>query len=235
MPSSTLGTISLALDRESVCVELLAPIGQHAVEPHDSGSSRITLSRSLAQGDFWGSFRRGGGTTLLLSLASIIFALLIATIPMTARRILLGEYSPVGAAIAWGRAAASKALAGGAAAATGGAAGVAGAAAGGGSLAAASGSSGALAGGGTLTSAGGAVMAGGGGVIPGVNAPLTAPPHTPPAVRGHSLVRCSARRREHALQRKGQRYSLFVRSTTQARTRTRGERCSDTRSQRPQK
>ena len=204
------GALSLALDRESVCVELLAPVGQHALEPHDSGSSRIILRSSCAQGDIWGFFDGVEGT-LLLSLASIIFALLIATIPMTARRILLGEYSPVGAAIAWGRAAASKALAGGAAAATGGAAGVAGAAAGGGSLAAASGSSGALAGGGTLAPAGGAVMAGGGGVIPGVNAPLTAPPHTPPAVRGHSLVRRSSRRRKHALQRKDQRHALFVR------------------------
>ena len=172
--------------------------------------------------------------TLLLSLASIIFALLIATIPMTARRILLGEYSPVGAAIAWGRAAASKALAGGAAAATGGAAGVAGAAAGGGSLAAASGSSGAMAGGGSLAPAGGAVMAGGGGVIPGVNAPLTAPPHTPPAIGRHSLVRRSARRRKHALQRKGQRHSLFVRHGSGLNN-TRGERCSDTRSQRQKK
>ena len=124
-----------------------------------------------------------------LALASVIFALLIATIPMTARRILLGEYSPVGAAIAWGRAAASKALTAGAGAATGGAGAAAGAAAGGGSLAAASGSSGALAGGGSLAPAGGAVMAGGGGVIPGVNAPLTAPPHTPTRVWRHSLVR----------------------------------------------
>ena len=157
-----------------------------------------------------GFLQRAGGK-LLLSLASIIFALLIATIPMTARRILLGEYSPVGAAIAWGRAAASKALAGGAAAATGGAAGVAGAAAGGGSLAAASGSSGALAGGGALAPAGGTVMAGGGGVIPGVNAPLTAPPHTPPASGGTRWFGVVARRREHALQCKGQRYSLFVR------------------------
>ena len=137
----------------------------------------------LAQGDFWGSFR-GVESTLLLSLASIIFALLIATIPITARRILLGEYSPVGAAIAWGRAAASKALTAGAGAATGGAGAAAGAATGGGSLAAASGSSGALAGGGSLATGGGAVMAGGGGVIPGVNAPLTAPPHTPPASGG---------------------------------------------------
>ena len=39
MPSSTLGTVSLALDRESVCLELLAAVGKHAVEPHDSGSS----------------------------------------------------------------------------------------------------------------------------------------------------------------------------------------------------
>ena len=61
---------------------------------------------------------------------------------------------------------------------------MAGAAAGGGSLAAASGSSGALAGGARSLPAGGAVMAGGGGVIPGVNAPLTAPPHTPPASGG---------------------------------------------------
>jgi hypothetical protein len=137
----------------------------------------------MSHGDIWGFFHGVEGT-ILLSLASVIFALLIATIPMTARRILLGEYSPVGAAIAWGRAAASKALAGGAAAATGGAAGVAGAAAGGGSIAAASGSSRAMAGGGSLAPAGGAVMAGGGGVIPGVNAPLTAPPHTPPPSGG---------------------------------------------------
>ena len=137
----------------------------------------------LAQGDFWGAFR-GVESTLLLSLASVIFALLIATVPMTARRILLGEYSPVGAAIAWGRAAASKALAGGAAAATGGAGAVAGAAAGGGLLVAGGSSSAAMAGGGTIAPAGGAVMAGGGGVIPGVNAPLTAPPHTPPPSGG---------------------------------------------------
>jgi len=137
----------------------------------------------MSHGDIWGFFHGVEGT-ILLSLASVIFALLIATIPMTARRILLGEYSPVGAAIAWGRAAASKALTAGAGAATGGAGAAAGAAAGGGSLAAASGSSGALAGGGSLATAGGAVMAGGGGVIPGVNAPLTAPPHTPPASGG---------------------------------------------------
>src|SRR6202000_2227681 len=86
--------------------------------------------------DIWGFFHGVEGT-ILLSLASVIFALLIATIPMTARRILLGEYSPVGAAIAWGRAAASKALTAGAGAATGGAGAAAGAAAGGGSLAAA--------------------------------------------------------------------------------------------------
>jgi len=137
----------------------------------------------LSKGDLWGSFNGLEGS-LLLSLASIIFALLIATIPMTARRILLGEYSPVGAAIAWGRAAASKTLAGGAVAATGGAGAVAGAAAGGGSLVAGGSSSAAMAGGGTLAPAGGAVMAGGGGVIPGVNAPLTAPPHTPPPSGG---------------------------------------------------
>jgi len=137
----------------------------------------------MSHGDIWGFFHGVEGT-ILLSLASVIFALLIATIPMTARRILLGEYSPVGAAIAWGRAAASKALTAGAGAATGGAGAAAGAAAAGGSLAAASGSSGALAGGGSLAPAGGAVMAGGGGVIPGVNAPLTAPPHTPPASGG---------------------------------------------------
>ena len=137
----------------------------------------------MSHGDIWGFFHGVEGT-ILLSLASVIFALLIATIPMTARRILLGEYSPVGAAIAWGRAAASKALTAGAGAATGGAGAAAGAAAGGGSLAAASGSSGALAGGGSLAPAGGAVMAGGGGVIPGVNAPLTAPPHTPPPSGG---------------------------------------------------
>jgi hypothetical protein len=137
----------------------------------------------LSHGDIWGFFHGVEGT-ILLSLASVIFALLIATIPMTARRILLGEYSPVGAAIAWGRAAASKTLAGGAVAATGGAGAVAGAAAGGGSLVAGGSSPAAMAGGGTLAPAGGAVMAGGGGVIPGVNAPLTAPPHTPPPSGG---------------------------------------------------
>ena len=137
----------------------------------------------LSHGDIWGFFHGVEGT-ILLSLASVIFALLIATIPMTARRILLGEYSPVGAAIAWGRAAASKALAGGTVAATGGAGAVAGAAAGGGSLVAGGSSFAAMAGGGTLAPAGGAVMAGGGGVIPGVNAPLTAPPHTPPPSGG---------------------------------------------------
>jgi len=39
-------------------------------------------------------------------------------------------------------------------------------------------------GGGTLAPSGGVAMAGGGGVIPGVNSPLTAPPHTPPASPG---------------------------------------------------
>jgi hypothetical protein len=65
----------------------------------------------LGQGDLLGFFQGVEGT-ILLSLASVIFALLIATIPMTARRILMGEYSPIGAAIAWGRGAASKVLAG---------------------------------------------------------------------------------------------------------------------------
>ena len=82
----------------------------------------------------WGAFHGLEGT-LLLSLASIIFALLIATIPMTARRILMGEYSPIGAAIAWGRGAASKVLAGTTmAAATGGTGAVAAAGAGGGGV-----------------------------------------------------------------------------------------------------
>src|SRR5271157_2861685 len=53
----------------------------------------------LGQGDLLGFFQGVEGT-ILLSLASVIFALLIATIPMTARRILMGEYSPIGAAIA---------------------------------------------------------------------------------------------------------------------------------------
>jgi len=123
----------------------------------------------LGQGDLLGFFQGVEGT-ILLSLASVMFALLIATIPMTARRILMGEYSPVGAAIAWGRGAASKALAGATMAGGGGSL------AGGGMLAAG--------GGGTLAPSGGGVMAGGGGVIPGVNSPLTAPPHTPPASPG---------------------------------------------------
>jgi|SRR5271157_380040 len=138
----------------------------------------------LSQGNIWGFFQGVEGT-ILLSLASVMFALLIATIPMTARRILMGEYSPVGAAIAWGTGAASKALAGiTMAAATGGAGAVGGAMAGGGGSMA--GGAGALAagGGGTLMPSGGAGMTGGGGVIPGVNAPLTAPPHTPSASPG---------------------------------------------------
>lgn len=97
----------------------------------------------------------------------------------------MGEYSPVGAAIAWGTGAASKALAGTTmAAATGGAGAVGGAMAGGGGSMA--GGAGALTagGGGTLMPSGGAGMTGGGGVIPGVNAPLTAPPHTPSASPG---------------------------------------------------
>ena len=144
----------------------------------------------LSQGNIWGFFRGAEGT-ILLSLASVMFALLIATIPMTARRILMGEYSPVGAAIAWGTGAASKALAGTTmAAATGGAGAVGGAVAGGGGMAGGGGSmaggAGALTagGGGTLMPSGGAGMTGGGGVIPGVNAPLTAPPHTPSASPG---------------------------------------------------
>ena len=47
----------------------------------------------IDHGDFWGSFHGVEGT-MLLSLASIIFALLIATIPMTARRILDGGIQP---------------------------------------------------------------------------------------------------------------------------------------------
>src|SRR5664279_13542 len=138
----------------------------------------------LGQGDLLGFFQGVEGT-ILLSLASVIFALLIATIPMTARRILMGEYSPIGAAIAWGTGAASKALAGATmAAATGGAGAVGGAMAGGGGSMA--GGAGALTagGGGTLMPSGGTGMTGGGGVIPGVNAPLTAPPHTPSASPG---------------------------------------------------
>jgi hypothetical protein len=138
----------------------------------------------LNNGDLWGAFHGLEGT-LLLSLASIIFALLIATIPMTARRILMGEYSPIGAAIAWGRGAASKALAGTTmAAATGGTGAVAAAGAGGGGSLASGGGMLAAGGGGTLAPSGGVAMAGGGGVIPGVNSPLTAPPHTPPASPG---------------------------------------------------
>src|SRR5271157_5219025 len=138
----------------------------------------------INNGDFWGSFR-GAESTILLSLASIIFALLIATIPMTARRILMGEYSPIGAAIAWGRGAASKALAGTTmAAATGGTGAVAAAGAGGGGSLASGGGMLAAGGGGTLAPSGGVAMAGGGGVIPGVNSPLMAPPHTPPASPG---------------------------------------------------
>jgi hypothetical protein len=136
----------------------------------------------LGQGDLLGFFQGVEGT-ILLSLASVMFALLIATIPMTARRILMGEYSPVGAAIAWGRGAASKALAGATMAATGGTGAVAAAGAGGGGSLAGGGML-AAGGGGTLAPSGGGVMAGGGGVIPGVNSPLTAPPHTPPASPG---------------------------------------------------
>jgi len=131
----------------------------------------------LGNGGFLGFFQ-GVESTLLLSLATVIFALLIATIPMTARRILLGEYSPVGAAIGWGRAAAAKAFAGGAMAATGGTGAAAGAAAGGGGSLGAGGGALAMGGGGTLAPSSGVAM-GGGGVVPGVNAPLTAPPHTP--------------------------------------------------------
>jgi len=138
----------------------------------------------LNNGDLWGAFHGLEGT-LLLSLASIIFALLIATIPMTARRILMGEYSPIGAAIAWGRGAASKALAGTTmAAATGGTGALAAAGAGSGGALAGGGGMLAAGGGGTLAPSGGVAMAGGGGVIPGVNSPLTAPPHTPPASPG---------------------------------------------------
>jgi len=138
----------------------------------------------LNNGDLWGAFHGLEGT-LLLSLASVIFALLIATIPMTARRILMGEYSPIGAAIAWGRGAASKALGGTTmAAATGGTGAVAAAGAGGGGSLAGGGAILAAGGGGTLSPNGGATMAGGGGVIPGINSPLTAPPHTPPASPG---------------------------------------------------
>ncbi len=152
----------------------------------------------MSHGDIWGFFHGVEGT-ILLSLASVIFALLIATIPMTARRILLGEYSPVGAAIAWGRAAASKALAGGAAAATGGAAGVAGAAAGGGSLAAASGSSGAMAGG-RLARFG--RRCGDGRRWRRHPGCKRAPDGTAPyssTIGRHALVRRSSRRRKHAL------------------------------------
>jgi hypothetical protein len=138
----------------------------------------------LGRGDLLGFFQGVEGT-ILLSLASVIFALLIATIPMTARRILMGEYSPIGAAIAWGRGAASKALAGTTmAAATGGTGAIAGAGAGGGGSLAGGGGILAAGGGGTLAPSGGFAIAGGGGVIPGVNSPLTAPPHTPPASPG---------------------------------------------------
>ncbi len=136
----------------------------------------------LGQGGLLGFFQGVEGT-ILLSLASVMFALLIATIPMTARRILMGEYSPVGAAIAWGRGAASKALTGATMAATGGTGAVAAAGAGGGGSLAGGGML-AAGGGGTLAPAGGGAMAGGGGVIPGIHSPLTAPPHTPPASPG---------------------------------------------------
>ena len=164
----------------------------------------------LAQGDFWGSFR-GVESTLLLSLASIIFALLIATIPMTARRILLGEYSPVGAAIAWGRAAASKALAGGAIAAT--------------RRSRCCGRRsrrwrfacccqrfiGSI---GRRRHAHFRRRCGYGRRWrrhPRCECAVDGAASHTTGVRGHSLVRSSARRRKHALQRKGQRYSLFVR------------------------
>ena len=97
----------------------------------------------------------------------------------------MGEYSPIGAAIAWGRGAASKVLAGTTmAAATGGTGAVAAAGAGGGGALAGGGGILAAGGGGTLAPSGGVAMAGGGGVIPGINSPLTAPPHTPPASPG---------------------------------------------------
>src|ERR1019366_10310772 len=114
----------------------------------------------LGQGGLLGFFQGVEGT-ILLSLASVMFALLIATIPMTARRILMGEYSPVGAAIAWGRGAASKVLAGTTmAAATGGTGAVAAAGAGGGGSLAGGGGMLAAGGGGTLAPSGGVAMTG---------------------------------------------------------------------------
>ncbi len=166
MPSSTLGRFHVRwIENFFVwnCWALLACTftalmsALHLAEPSD------VISRNNLLGYF-----QGVGTTTLLSLVSILMSLVIVTIPFTARSILLGEFSPVGAVLLFlGRAAAKVAKD----TATKAAAGATGAGSGGGPVLAGAGPA---SGGSPFAAAGRARNGGGGGST------LGPPPDTPP-------------------------------------------------------